>query len=102
MHPSDASPGGNECAGVDEGEIFTAGPHDRERAIRYALANRHRLARDERFIRREMARLHDHGVGRHTVSFREHDEVVDNELSSGDAHALPIADDQRTRAREIA
>jgi hypothetical protein len=94
-------PGGDQRARVDEGEVLAAGPHDRRLAVPDALADRDRLARHQRLVRREVASLLHRRVGGHPVALREHDEVAADDLPPGDPDPLAAADHQRARAGQI-
>ena len=66
------------------------------------LAHGHGLTRQQRFIGLQVVTLNEHRIGRHPVSLRKHDEIATHHLPAGDAFALAIANDQRTRAGKVA
>jgi hypothetical protein len=66
------------------------------------LADRRRLAGQQRLVELEIALREHGGIGRHAVAFGQHDDVAAHHLAPGDAPLLAAAHHQRPRARQIA
>ena len=66
------------------------------------LAHGHGLAGQQRFIGLQVVTFARERVGRNPVALRKHDEIAAHHLPAGDAFALAIANDQRTRAGQVA
>ena len=101
-HAGDALPPHDERAGPDVRQPVASRPSGLRRALVRALRHRDRLSGEKGLVRREAHRLEEHAVGRHAVALREDDEVARHHLAAGDPALVPIAHDERARAREIA
>ena len=66
------------------------------------LHHRYRLTRQQRFVDRQAGGVQQAQVGGHTVTFREQHDVVDDQLTTGDANGLAVAHDERARTGEVA
>ena len=66
------------------------------------LAHGNGLARQQRFIGLQIVALDERCIGRHAVALGQHDEIATHHFPPGDAFALAVANDQRTRAGEVA
>ena len=66
------------------------------------LAHRHRLAGQQGFVGCKAAGLDDQSIGRHPVTFGQDDQIAQDHFTPGNAQTLPVADDQRAWAGQIA
>lgn len=66
------------------------------------LADRHRLAREKRFVETEALGFDDPAIGGDAVALGEDDQVAANHLASRNSPAYPVAHDDGARAGQIA
>ena len=54
------------------------------------------------FVGLQILATEENGIGRYPVAFGENDEIAPHDVPAGDPPALAVANDERTRAREVA
>ncbi len=102
LHAGNAAAGGHQRPRVEKREVLASGARDPERAVPDRLADRGRLARDQRLVGREVAALKDHHVRGHPVPLGQHDQIVNDQLPPRDATAPALSDDERAGAGQVA
>ncbi|MDT4840776.1 hypothetical protein FQZ97_746070 [compost metagenome] len=70
--------------------------------LRHPFAHRNSLARQQRFIGPHAVGRNQQGIGRHTVTLAQLEQVAAHHIAPGDALRLAVSDDQRARTREVA
>ena len=92
----------HEGAGEDEwGPVATGATHAGF-LDRTALADRDRLARQQRLVDREVHGVEHDPIGRHAVPFGEQDDVLAHDLAPGNPALHAVPNHERSRARQIA
>ena len=98
----DPLPLDHERAGIHKGQVLASGTGHRGDLVARGLADGNGLAGQERFVDREVRAGQDRSISRDPVAFAQDNDISPRHLASGNTMLLPVANDQGTRARQVA